>query len=80
VLPITYISQSDDYPVDGIFGSSLFAHFDIRVDYERSRVMFGRGSAPSTSVTPIPIKLYRLTPFVQAKIETAEKRSRAFSF
>jgi PDZ domain len=71
VLPITYISQSEGYPVDGIFGSSLFAHFDVRVDYERNTVTFSRGRRPSGSGTAIPIKLYGSTPFVQAKIETA---------
>jgi hypothetical protein len=74
-LPIAYISQQTGYPVDGIFGSSLFAHFDIRVDYERSAVTFSLGDPSSTSGTPIPIKLQNDVPFVEAKIETADGKA-----
>lgn len=74
-LPIAYISRQTGYPVDGIFGSSLFAHFDIRVDYERGLVTFGPESTSPATGTPIPIKLYGMTPFVQATIETVEGKA-----
>jgi hypothetical protein len=54
-LPIDYISQQTGHQVDAIFGSSLFQHFQIRVDYEHSEVTFTSGSGPSTSGTPIPL-------------------------
>lgn len=75
VLPVTYISQSEGYPVDGIFGSSLFANFDVRVDYERGMVTFGHGSGRYAPGTPIPIELHGLIPFVQAEIETADGKA-----
>jgi predicted aspartyl protease len=70
-LPIDYVSQQTGHPVDAIFGSSLFQHFRIRVDYEHSEVTFTSGSGPSTSGTTIPITLYAGVPFVEATFETA---------
>ena len=70
-LPIGYISKQTGHQVDGIFGSSLFQHFDIRVDYEHSEVTFAHGAAPATTGTAIPIKLYAGVPFVEAAFETA---------
>ncbi len=42
-LPIDYVSQQTGQHVDAIFGSSLFQHFRIRVDYEHSEVTFTSG-------------------------------------
>jgi len=70
-LRVDYISQQTGRQVDGIFGSSLFQHFQIRVDYEHGEVTFAVGGAPSTTGTPIPIKLYGGIPFVEATFETA---------
>lgn len=70
-LPIDYVSQQTGHPVDAIFGSSLFQHFQIRVDYEHSEVTFTSGSAPSTSGATIPITFYAGVPFVEATFETA---------
>ena len=70
-LPIDYISQQTGHQVDAIFGSSLFQHFQIRVDYEHSEVTFTSGSGASTSGTPIPIMLYGNEPYVEAIFETA---------
>jgi predicted aspartyl protease len=79
-LRIDYISQQTGHQVDGIFGSSLFQHFKIRVDYEHGEVTFALGGAPSTTGTPIPINLYGGIPFVEATFETAtgEKVSALF--
>jgi hypothetical protein len=79
-LPIDYISQQTGHQVDAIFGSSLFQHFQIRVDYEHSEVTFTSGSGPSTSGTPIPIMFYGNEPYVEATFETAtgEKVSARF--
>lgn len=70
-LPITYISEQTGYPVDGIFGSSLFQHFQIRVDYERAEVTFNHGSAAPAKGTAIPLKIYGGIAFVEAALETA---------
>jgi predicted aspartyl protease len=70
-LPIEYISQQTGHQVDAIFGSSLFTHFHIRVDYEHSEVTFDSGSELSTSGTPIPITVYGDEPYVEATFETA---------
>jgi membrane-associated protease RseP (regulator of RpoE activity) len=70
-LPIDYISRQTGYGVNGIFGSPLFQHFQVRVDYEESEVRFTSGDAHSNGGTAIPIKLNGGTPFVQALIETA---------
>ena len=70
-LPIDYISNQTGHQVDGIFGSSLFQHFHIRVDYEHGEVTFDSGSADPTTGTAIPVKLYGGVPFVEAAFETA---------
>ena len=70
-LRIDYISQQTGHRVDGIFGSSLFQRFQIRVDYEHGEVTFAVGGAPATTGTPIPIKLYGGIPFVEATFATA---------
>jgi len=70
-LSIGYISKQTGHQVDGIFGSSLFQHFDIRVDYEHSEVTFAQGGATATTGTAIPIKLISGIPFVEAAFETA---------
>jgi hypothetical protein len=56
--------------VDGIFGSSLFQHFQIRVDYEHGEVTFVPAH-PSHNRNGDPIKLYGGVPFVEAAFETA---------
>jgi hypothetical protein len=70
-LPIDYISNQTGHQVDGIFGSSLFQHFHIRVDYEHGEVTFASGSAGPTRGTAIPVKIYGGVPFVEAAFETA---------
>ncbi len=70
-LPIGYVSKQTGHQVDGIFGSSLFQNFEVRVDYEHAEVTFSRGGAPATTGTAIPIKLYGGVPFVEAAFETA---------
>ena len=79
-LPIDYVSQQTGQHVDAIFGSSLFQHFRIRVDYEHSEVTFTSGRGPSTSGTAIPIMFYGNAPYVEATFETAtgEKVSARF--
>jgi predicted aspartyl protease len=79
-LPIDYVSQQTGQQVDAIFGSSLFQHFRIRVDYEHSEVTFTSGSGPSTSGTAIPIMFCGNAPYVEATFETAtgEKVSARF--
>jgi predicted aspartyl protease len=70
-LPIGYVSKQTGHQVDGIFGSSLFQNFDVRVDYEHAEVTFSRGGPPATIGTAIPIKLHNGVPFVEAAFETA---------
>jgi hypothetical protein len=70
-LPMDYISNQTGHQVDGIFGSSLFQHFQIRVDYEHARVIFASDSAGPTTGTAIPVRLHGGVPFVEAALETA---------
>ena len=70
-LPIDYISRQTGQQVDGIFGSSLFQHFHVSVDYEHGEVTFASFDSGPTTGTAIPIKLYGGVPFVEAAFETA---------
>jgi predicted aspartyl protease len=70
-LPIDYVSQETGHQVSGIFGSSLFQNFRVRVNYEDSEVTFTSGDTPVITGTAIPIKFYGGTPFVEAEFKTA---------
>lgn len=70
-LPIAYISQQTGHPIDAIFGSSLFQHFQIRVDYEKSEITFAGGGALPATGTSIPLTINSGVPFVTATLETA---------
>ncbi len=74
-LPIRFISQETGYPVSGIFGSTVFQHFRVRVDYQHREVTFASGAARRRSGVTIPIKIYGGVPYVKAAFETAHGKS-----
>ena len=66
---------------DAIFGSNLFLHYTITVDYLRQRAVFTASSAETRSQgTPIPIQIFGDVPFAEATIqgEDGEKVSGLF--
>ena len=57
VYPIEYVSAQIGKRTDAIFGSSLFLHYTITVDYERGRVTFAPpDKEPSAAGNSIPIR------------------------
>jgi hypothetical protein len=70
-LPISDISEQTGYPLDGIFGSSLFQNFQIHVDYDHAEVTFAQGEPPPAGGVAVPLRLYGGIPFVEATLETA---------
>jgi hypothetical protein len=69
-MNIDYIAAQTGVQADGIFGSNLFLHYVIAVDYEQQRVTF----VPSATRTPpvgsaIPIEISDNVPYVQASIQ-----------
>ena len=69
-MNIDYIASQVGDRVDGIFGSNLFLHYVIAIDYEQRRVTF----TPSATRTPavgsaIPIDISNNVPYVQASIQ-----------
>jgi hypothetical protein len=70
ILPVQYVSQQTGHAVDAFFGSSLFQNFQVRVDYEKSEVTFGRGHTLSAASRPIPITLSGGVPVITATLET----------
>jgi PDZ domain/Aspartyl protease len=69
-MNIDYIAAQVGDRVDGIFGSNLFLHYVIAIDYEQQRVTF----SPSATGTPpgdsaIPIEISNNVPYVQASIQ-----------
>ena len=70
ILPIDYIAEQVGKRVDAIFGSNLFLHYTITVDYEQQRVTFTSpvSGAPILG-TAIPVQVLSNTPFVEASIE-----------
>jgi len=70
-LPIDYISKQTGYPVDAIFGSSLFQQFRIRVDYAAGEATFSSASSSDRDRATVPINIYGGVPFVSASLETA---------
>ena len=70
ILPIHYIAEQVGTPVDAIFGSNIFLHYTITVDYERQQLTFASPvSGAALSGTAIPVQLVSNTPFVEASIE-----------
>src|SRR5260221_1072678 len=69
ILPIDYIAEQVGKRVDAIFGSNLFLHFTITVDYEQQRVTFTSpvSGAPILG-TAIPVQVLSNTPFVEASM------------
>jgi hypothetical protein len=69
VLPIDYISAQVGKPVDAIFGSNLFLHYIISVDYANQRVTF---APPGTSIlatgSPISLQLIGNDVYVEAAL------------
>lgn len=69
ILPIDYISEQVGEPTDAIFGSNLFLHYTVRVDYERQRVtFFPADSDAQPSGVPIAIQILGDVPFAQATV------------
>jgi PDZ domain len=71
-MNIDYIAAQVGDRVDGIFGSNLFLHYVIAIDYEQQRVTFtpsAIGTPPVKSAIPIPIEISNNVPYVQASIQ-----------
>lgn len=70
-LPINYISAQTGYPIDAIFGSSLFQRFRIRVNYKRGEVIFGSALVTEDAKATVPILIDHGVPFMKATLETS---------
>jgi membrane-associated protease RseP (regulator of RpoE activity) len=70
-LPLSYIGAETGHPLDGIFGSSLFEHYQVRVNYELGEVAFAQSRPSAQEGAAIPIAIYGDVPFVNATIDTA---------
>jgi hypothetical protein len=69
IYPIEYVSAQLGKRTDALFGSSLFLHYTITVDYEHERVTFAPpGKEPSTAGNPLPISIQSNTPFIEASV------------
>lgn len=70
ILPIDYISEEVGKRADAIFGSNLFLHYTITVDYQQQRATFTPSGAETRPPgTPIPIQIYGDVPFVEATLQ-----------
>ena len=70
ILPIDHLSAQVGKRVDVIFGSNLFLHYTVTVDYEHERTTFSLpGSGPPPLGNSIPIQILSNVPFVEATIE-----------
>lgn len=69
VLPIDYIGAQTGHPVDALFGSNVFQHFRVTVDYAHRSVSFISFQDTCTpSVGAIPIDIEGNVPVVEAEI------------
>ena len=60
ILPIDHLSAQVGKRVDVIFGSNLFLHYTVTVDYEHERTTFSLpGSGPPPLGNSIPIQILR---------------------
>lgn len=71
IFPLDYISaQVGGKPVDALFGSNLFLHYTITVDYEKQIVTFSSSdSGASMPGFPLPIRILKNECYVEASIE-----------
>jgi len=68
-LPIDYISEEVGERTDAIFGSNLFLHHKITIDYESDLAVFTPDNAETPSQgTPIPIHIFGNVPFAEAEV------------
>ena len=69
-MNIDYIAAQLGDRIDAIFGSNLFLHYVISVDYEHQRVTFSPSSSGMSPVnSAIPIQISDSVPYVQASIK-----------
>jgi hypothetical protein len=69
-MNIDYIAAQVGKRVDGIFGSNLFLHYVIAIDYEQQRVTFtpsANGTSPAGFA--VPIEISGNVPYVLATIQ-----------
>jgi hypothetical protein len=81
ILPIDYISTQVGKRVDALFGSNLFLHYMIAVDYEQQSVTF---SSPGSGTPPlgssVPIQILGNDSYVEASIEGEDGKKVAALF
>jgi len=69
VLPIDYIGAQIGHPVDALFGSNVFQHFRVTLDYARRKVSFAPFGEPcKPDAVAIPIDTAGNVPIVEAAI------------
>jgi hypothetical protein len=80
-MNIDYIAAQVGDQVDGIFGSNLFLHYVIAIDYEQQRVTFTTSATGTPTVdSAIPIEILNNVPYVQASIQGEDGKKRAARF
>ncbi len=69
ILPIDYIGAQIGHPVDALFGSNVFQHFRVTLDYARQKVSFAKFGEPcKPDAMAIPINTAGNVPTVEAAI------------
>lgn len=73
VLPIDYIGAQIGHQIDALFGSNVFQHFRVTLDYARKNVRFAPFDEPCTPGTvAIPIEIAGNVPIVEAAIASSD--------
>lgn len=73
VLPIDYIGAQVGRLTDALFGSNVFQHFRVALDYERQKVSFASFDEPCTpNAQAIPIDIVGNAPVVDAEIASRD--------
>lgn len=69
VLPIDYIGAQIGHPIDALFGSNVFQHYRVTLDYARQNVSFTPFNEPCRpDVVAIPIATAGNVPVVEVTI------------
>ena len=70
ILPIDYVGMQIGMRTDAIFGSNLFLHYTIAMDYEKQHVTFISPALRAPSLgSPISIQILSNVPSIEASIE-----------